>query len=468
MISTHTLNRWFLLLASVMLLPSASLVAEVRLPNVLGNHMVLQQQSEVQFWGWSRPAEKVQMTAAWDGVSHETTADSGGRWSLSVRTPEAGGPHSITLKGDNEIVLEDVMVGEVWVCSGQSNMEWSGDQNLPQSIAEAPKANHSGIRFFYIPKTTSDYPQDDCEGEWKVCSPEEMIHFSAVGYFFGKHLHQELKVPLGLVNSNWGGTPAEVWTPKDRVERRADLLEAAGQLQPFAWWPKDPGKCYNAMIHPITPFNIAGAIWYQGESNVSTAHAYEALFTNMIGAWRSAWKKDFPFYFVQIAPFTYGDNLNGPLLREAQTKSAAYPNTGMVVVSDLVDDVKNIHPENKRDVGKRLANYALAETYGKTGLVYYSPTYKRMELDGKTVRIHFEGADGGLVARGGELKEFSIAGEDKKFVSAKARIEGNTVVVWSEDIASPVAVRFGFSNTSIPNLFSKDGLPVNLFRTDNW
>lgn len=468
MITKHTLNRFVLLLVAVTFVLTRPVHAEVRLPNVLGSHMVLQQKSEVQLWGWSRSAEKVQITPAWGAKTIETIADSGGRWKLSLQTPDAGGPHTLSIKGDNEILLEDVMIGEVWVCSGQSNMEWSGDQNLPQSIEEAPKANHPGIRFFYIPKTTSDYPQDDCVGQWKVCTPDEMIHFSAVGYFFGKHLHQELKVPVGLVNSNWGGTPAEVWTPRDLVESRADLVEAAGQLQPFAWWPKDPGKCYNAMIHPITPFEIAGAIWYQGESNVSTAHAYEALFTNMIGAWRSAWQKNFPFYFVQIAPYTYGDNLNGPLLREAQTKSASYPNTGMVVVSDLVDDVKNIHPVNKRDVGHRLANYALAETYGRSGLVYQSPTYKSMKIEGAKIRIHFEGVDDGLEARNGEPKEFFVAGDDKKFLPAQAKIEGNTVVVWNEDVSKPLAVRFGFSNASIPNLFSKGGLPVNLFRTDNW
>jgi len=455
---------WFLFLLNV----TSVTQAEIRLPNVLGSHMVLQQQSDVQLWGWGSPAEKVEINTGWDATTHETTADSGGRWKITVRTPEAGGPYSIRIKGSNEIVLEDVMIGEVWVCSGQSNMEWSGNQQLPQSLEEAPHANHPGIRLFYIPKTTSDTPQDQCEGEWKVCSPEEMVKFSAVGYFFGKKLHQDLGVPIGLINSNWGGTPAEVWTPKDVVEDDPMLKEAAGKLQPFPWWPKDPGKCYNAMIYPITRFEIAGAIWYQGESNVSTAYGYEKLFTNMIGSWREAWDKDFPFYYVQIAPYTYGDNLNGALLREAQTRSASYPNTGMVVVSDLVDDVKDIHPKNKIGVAERLANYALSQTYGKVGVAHQSPTYDRMEIEGNSVRVHFNHAKNGLMARGGEPAEFYIAGGDKEFVPANAVIDGSSVVVRSEEVSDPVAVRFGFSNEAIPNLFSKEGLPVNLFRTDDW
>lgn len=466
----NTINQamasFICLLLYLTILPSVQ--GEIRLPNVLGNHMVLQQQSEVSLWGWSNPAEKVHIVTGWDTVSYETTADSGGKWKTTIKTPKAGGPFEINIKGSNEIVLKDVMIGEVWVCSGQSNMEWSGSQQLPQSLEEAPHANHPGIRLFYIPKLTADFPQERCEGEWKVCTPEEMVRFSAVGYFFGKKLHQELNVPVGLINSNWGGTPAEVWTPREIVENDSLLKEAAAQLKPFAWWPKDAGKCYNAMIHPMTPFSIAGAIWYQGESNVSTAYGYEKLFTNMIGAWREAWQKDFPFYFVQIAPYTYGDNLNGPLLREAQTRSASYPNTGMVVVSDLVDNVKDIHPQNKKGVSERLANFALARTYNQEKAAFQSPTFDRMEVQGSAVRVHFKHAEGGLIARDGAPRDFYVAGSDKKFLPATAVIEGDTVVVQSDKVTVPVAVRFGFTNDAIPNLFSKNGLPVNLFRTDNW
>ena len=292
--------------AIILLVSSLSVRSDIRLPSVIGSHMVLQQESTVHIWGWGNPAEKIRILPSWDSKVMEGTADSGGKWSIPISTPGAGGPYTLNIQGANTLVLNDVMIGEVWVCSGQSNMEWSGNHGLSQCKDEAPKANNPNIRFFYIPKTTADYPQDRCGGTWKVCTPEEMMQFSAVGYFFGKRLQQHLNAPVGLINSNWGGTPAEVWTPHERVEEDAELQVAASNIQPFAWWPRDAGKCYNAMIHPITPYKIAGAIWYQGESNVRTAYAYEKLFTTMIGAWRSAWKDEFPFYFVQIAPFTYG------------------------------------------------------------------------------------------------------------------------------------------------------------------
>jgi len=447
---------------------SCPVSATVRLPAILGSHMVLQQKAPVSFWGWANPAEKIRIMTDWDNTVYDTTADGGGQWQVRVQTPAAGGPYKVIVNGANAIVLEDVMIGEVWVCSGQSNMEWSGDQGVPQSLEEAPRATNTRIRFFSIPKTTADTPQDRSEGSWKVCSPEEMIHFSAVGYFFGKQLNRELGAPVGLIGSNWGGTPAEVWTPRDVVQSDAELRDAAGKLQSFAWWPKDPGKCFNAMIYPLAKFKIAGAIWYQGESNAGTAYAYEKLFRAMISAWRAAWGEEFPFYFVQIAPFAYDKAGIGALLREAQTKSAAHPNTGMVVVSDLVDDVKNIHPVNKQDVAKRLANWALAKTYGRKGIAYQSPVYQRMAIEGDKIRISFDHAEDGLQVSKGEPTEFFIAGAEQKFMPAKATIEGSQVVVSSDKVSQPGAVRFGFSNTAMPNLFSKAGLPVNLFRTDDW
>lgn len=442
--------------------------AAVRLPAILGSHMVLQQKATVNLWGWSNASEKIRILTDWTNTLYEVVADSGGRWRAPIQTPAAGGPYKVIVTGSNAIVLEDVMVGEVWVCSGQSNMEWSGDQGLPQVLAEAPRATNTKIRFFYLPKTTADYPQERCEGSWKVCSPEEMLHFSAIGYFYGQELQDKLSVPVGLINSNWGGTPAEVWTPRDLVEKDPILAAAAGQISPAPWWPKDAGLCYNAMIHPLTPFKIAGVIWYQGESNTRTAETYPSLFTGMIDSWRKAWQEPFPFYFVQIAPFAYDRPNVGALLREAQTLSAAHPKTGMVVVSDLVEDVKNIHPVNKRDVAKRLANLALSQTYGRAGIAHQSPVYEQMQAEGDKIRIRFRHADQGLVAKNGPPTEFQIAGTDKVFFPASATIEDSSVVVSHPEVKQPVAVRFGFSNTAIPNLFSKEGLPVNLFRTDHW
>jgi sialate O-acetylesterase len=371
----------------------------------------------------------VQVAPSWGNTVAETSADSGGKWSVSVATPNAGGPYTMKVAGANTINIKDILIGEVWVCSGQSNMEWSGNHGLQQCKEEAQNANDPRIRFFYIPKTTALFPQDRCEGIWKVCTPEEMMKFSAVGYFFGKELRQKLDAPVGLINSNWGGTPAEVWTPFELITNDPELQVAASQIQPFAWWPKDAGLCYNAMIHPITSYKIAGAIWYQGESNVGTAYAYEKLFTRMIGAWRSAWNREFPFYFVQIAPYAYGNPNTCALLREAQTRSASYPNTGMVVVSDLVDDIKNIHPNNKRDVGLRLANYALSKTYGHKNIPHRSPQYSRMEIAGQNIRVFFDHVENGLMARGGDPDEFYIAGENGIFLPAKAKIDGSTVLV---------------------------------------
>ncbi len=459
---------FFFLFGNLALTLTCSIKADVRLPSIIGDHMVLQKESNVTIWGWANPAEKVQVIPSWDDSITETSADSGGSWSVSILTPNAGGPYSMQVAGSNSIELKDILIGELWVCGGQSNMEWSGNHGLQQCKDEAPNANDPNIRFFHIPKTTARFPQDRCEGSWEVCTPEEMMRFSAVGYFFGKQLRQKLGAPVGLINSNWGGTPAEVWTPRELVESDSELQVAASQIQPFAWWPKDAGLCYNAMIHPITSYRIAGAIWYQGESNVDIAYAYEKLFTKMIGAWRTAWKQNFPFYFVQIAPYSYGKPSVCPLLREAQTKSASHPNTGMVVISDLVDDVKNIHPNNKRDVGLRLANYALSATYGHKNIPHRSPQYSRMEIEGQKIRVFFDNAESGLVARGGGPNEFYVAGENGKFLPASATIDGSTVLVFTEKITQPVAVRFGFSNTAIPNLFSNEGLPVNLFRTDQY
>lgn len=440
--------------------------AEIRLPAVIGSHMVLQQKSDVNIWGWCGPAEKVTVKASWDTVTYVTKGTSGAKWSIKLKTLAAGGPYTITI--NDRTVLEDVMVGEVWLCSGQSNMEWSGDQKLKQSLEEAPKANNQKIRFFYVPKATSDNPQEDLRASWKVCTPEEMIHFSAIGYFFGLKLQKDLNVPVGLINSNWGGTPAEVWTPKEIVEQDPLLKDASLKLNPADWWPITPGAIFPAMIAPLTRFRIAGVIWYQGESNTSTYSTYARLMTKMIGGWRAAWGYNFPFYYVQIAPFSYGNYNIGALLREQQTSLQSVPKTGMVVVHDLVDDVSNIHPVKKMEVANRLANLALADTYGLTGLEYKYPQYKGMILEKNRVRILFNHVENGLMATAKDLNEFYIAGEDHKFLFASARIEGNTVIVWNKAVKFPVAVRFGFSNTGIPNLYNKEGLPVNLFRTDSW
>ena len=348
-------------------------------------------------------------------------------------------------------------------------MEMSYSWGIKEYTADAENANNKSIRFFHIPRLTADYPQDDAKGNWVVCNPEDMKQFSLAGYFFGEKLQEVLSVPIGLIEANWGGTPAEVWTPKELIENNPVLKKAADSLKISNWWPVNIGATFNAMIHPITNYTIAGVIWYQGESNVDAALSYNTLFTTMIESWRNAWHKNFPFYFVQIAPFAgYGNNISGALLKEAQTKTLSLQNTGMVVIDDLVTDINDIHPKNKKDVGYRLANLALSETYNKKDIAYKFPMYKNMQVEKGKIRINFINADKGFISKGDTIKEFYIAGADKIFMSATAKIEGNSIVVWNKNIKTPLAVRFCFTNSSIPNLFSKEGLPVNIFRTDDW
>ena len=441
--------------------------ANVRLPAIIGSHMVLQQKSKITIWGWADPAEKIKIRVGWDTVLYSATGSSAAKWKVQLATPVAGGPYTISIEANNKILLEDVMIGEVWVCSGQSNMQMSVNWGLPYQD-EVAKATNTKIRFFHIPRTTSEYPQEDVKAKWVVCNPDDMKDFSATGYFFGKKLNENLNVSVGLIHASWGGTPADTWTPKELIETDTVLKRAAASLKTSNGWPTEPGLAYNAMIYPITNFSVAGTIWYQGESNVTNASTYTTLFTTMIKSWREAWQKEFPFYFVQIAPFAgYGDNSSSAFLREAQTRSLSLSNTGMVLTADLVDDINDIHPKMKKDVGERLANLALGETYAQREIVYKIPMYKNMQVQKNNIRIWFTNVEKGLMSKG-PLTEFFIAGDDQNFVAAEAKIEGNSVVVWNKKVSRPVAVRYGFRNAALLNLYNKEGVPVNLFRTDEW
>jgi len=445
-----------------------SLFANVRLPAIIGSHMVLQQKTAVTIWGWCDAGEKIKLKAGWDTTTYTVTGSSSAKWSIEIETPVAGGPYQLTINGSNQIVLEDVMVGEVWICSGQSNMEMSVNWGLPYQD-EVTNAIDKNIRFFHIPRTTADYPQEDVKAEWMVCTPAEMKRFSAAGYFFGKTLREKLNVPVGLINASWGGTPAETWTPVEWINNNPTLKAAAAKLTPANGWPVIPAATYNGMIYPLSKYAIAGTIWYQGEANVNTASSYSELFSTMIMAWRKVWKIDFPFYYVEVAPFAgYGDNSSSAFLREAQTKTLATPLTGMIVVTDLVDNINDIHPKMKKEVGLRLANYALSETYGKKDIAHKSPFYKNMKIEKDKIRIYFENNDNGLMSKGDTLKELFISGDDQNFIPAHGKIDGNSIVVWNGEIKKPAAVRFAFRNGATPNLFNKEGLPVNPFRTDDW
>jgi sialate O-acetylesterase len=461
------MNKVTLLILFVFAYSFAS--AQLRLPAVISDHMVLQQNSEVQLWGWDGPNQKIAIVGSWESRdTFKTVTANTARWNTTIKTPIAGGPYSITIMGSQKLVLNDVMMGEIWICSGQSNMEWSANLGSADATADMPKANFPNIRLFQVNKSAASTPQEHGEGQWKACTPETMRSFSSVGYFFGKKLQADLKVPIGLINVSWGGTAAEVWTPKEQVVNDPDLGSAALTLGKNEWWPNGAGEVYNSMIRPLVPYSIAGAIWYQGESNSGAPASYSKLMKTMIESWRADFKKDFPFYYVQIAPYNYGKTYEGALVREQQSFMISIPNTGMVVISDAVDNIKDIHPKMKKPVGDRLANYALAETYKKPILGYQSPVYKSMVVEKNKVRVSFHYGSIGLISQGGDPAGFMIAGEDRKFYPAIAKVEGETVVVFAKEVKLPVAVRFCFDNTSIPNLFNKEGLPVSIFRTDNW
>lgn len=629
--------------------------SEVKLPSLVGDNMVLQQNSDAALWGWGTNGETITITTGWDSKSYTTKSDSSGKWLKTVKTPAAGGPFQIELATkDTTITLKNILIGEVWVCSGQSNMAMKLSEAETANEEPAKADNYPQIRFFTVERTIGISPQDDVTGRWSVCAAETAKEFSAVGYFFGKHLHEKLSVPVGLVNTSWGGTPAEAWTSLKAIKELGDFdeklkeignitdndlkaaqnkLDSVKALQtvllnheeqkntgiaeqwmqtelnetdwktieyptewsatdigifegimwsrktieiPQAWnekelilslgpvdemdatyyngklvgvhnkiddwdkarnytiaasdvkagkaviairiantyregglfgkpeqlkiYPKDepdkaislagewlykiaahfpkkpvannphtPTFLYNGMIHPLLNMTIKGAIWYQGESNAARAYQYRKLFPAMITDWRDNWKQgDFSFYFVQIAPFDYGSKLIGAELREAQLLTLdKVKNTGMAVIMDI-GNVNDIHPKNKRDVGKRLALWALAKDYGKSDMVYSGPLYDKQEVEGDKIRIFFKHTGSRLVARNGELTHFEIAGADKEFYPANAEIDSTTVVVHSPKVPKPVAVRFAWKNYANPNLFNEEGLPASSFATDNW
>ena len=447
---------------------SINMYGRIILPSVFADNMVLQQNSEVAIWGWSDPGETIRIIASWNKDTVKVKADNSSKWTTSIKTIAAGGPYSIQILGNGKVQLNNVMLGEVWICSGQSNMEMSVNWKLINGEEEAAKAANANIRIFHVEKTGAEYPQQNCNASWAVCSPESMRASSAVGYFFARELQQKLNVPVGIIVSAWGGTPAEVWIEKSLVENNP-VLNKSKYNEHFDGWPGEAGTTYNSMIAPIVPYGIAGAIWYQGESNCGNYPIYSLLMKTLIENWRADFKKDFPFYFVQIAPFAYGEKGTSEYLREQQElASRTIPKTGMAVISDLVDDIKDIHPKNKHDVGKRLAAYALAETYKQNMGEYKSPFYESMNIEKDKVRIRFSHATEGLRCTGKSPVKFMIAGEDQKFVPGTAKIEGNEVIVSSKLVKAPVAVRFCFDDTTMPDIFSANGLPLAPFRTDQW
>lgn len=458
------------ILGCVVVFFSFNAQAKIWIPSVLSDNMVLQQNSEATIWGWSTEVdENITVVGSWNNEPVIVKVYQG-NWSLKLPTPNGGGPFTITIEGHEKITLSNVLIGEVWLCTGQSNMQLTASFGILNAEEEIKNAMYPDIRFFTVPLHNSNTPQDDSLGEWVESSPETMKNFSSVGYFFGRRLHKDLGVPVGLISTNWGGTNVELWIPKEDLNQEELLVKSLELIPDSPWRPKKASSLYNSMIYPLANFDIAGAIWYQGESNRENAEFYEQAFAMMIASWREEWKKEFPFYFVEIAPFDYGskDNISAALVREAQLKTMQnVSNTGMIVTNDI-GNLKDIHPRNKQEVGRRLALWALAKTYGVKDMAYSGPIYKSLEIKKSKAIVSFDFTGDKLEVQGKEIKEFYIAGADKKFYPAKAKIEGKQVVLNSKDVKNPVAVRFAFTEDCLPNLYNSHGLPAAAFRTDNW
>ncbi len=479
-------------LVVLLFLLTSSLFAAVKPHALFTDGMVLQREIAIPIWGTADTGEKV--TVEFNGQSVATTA-ADGKWMVRLKPVKAGGPFVLKI---NNLQLTNVLVGDVWICSGQSNMQWSVKQST-NADTEIAKANHPMIRLYSVPRNEINTPQSDLKASWQECNSANISDFSAIGYFFGRDLHKNLNVPIGLIDNAVGGSPAESWMQPEllngdaeykqfdaayprameryqlAVEKHKEVVEkakAAGTKPPNPpGKPWMPSGLYNGMLAPLLPYAIKGAIWYQGESNAGRAYQYRRLFPAMIQNWRARWGQgDFPFLFVQLAAF--GPNAPKPgdsdwaELREAQTMTLSLPKTGMASAID-VGTYDDIHPKNKLPVGERLALVARSVAYNQK-LVFAGPMYAGMKADGDKITLKFNHTGGGLEAKGGELKGFLIAGEDKVWREAKAEIKGKQIVVSSPDVAKPVAVRYAWTKYPTVNFYNKEGLPANPFRTDDW
>jgi sialate O-acetylesterase len=452
-------------------------IAEVKLPAIFGDNMVLQQQSRVAVWGHAKARASVRVTCSWNNKSYTATADAQGYWKVAVQTPAASyTPYRVVISDGKAVTLENVLVGEVWLCSGQSNMEMAMRGYPGQPVAGGPEAiarsRDAALRCFTVKRATSTAPLEECEGTWELAGPGTTPGFTATGYYFARLLRQSLDVPVGLIHSSWGGSRIEAWMPAAAVSD----IPGKSLPAPDANVKNQigiPTVLYNGMLHPVVGYGMRGAIWYQGEANRLEPELYVTMFDKMVRGWRNAWGAgEFPVYYCQIAPYNYeGDVPHSGHIREAQAKGMlTTPNTGMAVLMDARSP-NCIHPPKKNEAGERLALWALAETYGMTGMHYRSPEYKSMEVDGRVAIVAFEmfGSTVGLTTHGKELRNFKVAGDNKRFYNAAAVLSGDKVYLFSPSVPRPVAVRYCFDSTSETELFSMEGdLPVSSFRTDAW
>ncbi|MCB1204883.1 MAG: sialate O-acetylesterase [Verrucomicrobiae bacterium] len=504
------------ILLSLLLASSSLLRAELKLPAIIGDHMVLQQKQANPVWGWDAPGTKITVTFA--GQTKNATAGADGKWRVTLDPVDANAePAVLAIEGSSKRELQDVLVGEVWMCSGQSNMGFTvgGDWNAE---VEALAANVPNLRLISVPQVGTQELKDDFAGKWEASTTDSCKGFTAVGYFYGKYLQEILGVPVGLIDNAWGGSAAEAWIRRETIEgdpRFKSLVDGwkqrevqlqseeakAGYEKAMANWkaavekakaegkpapraPQSPeqtlsgnarpGNIFGGVVHPTLGYGIKGVIWYQGESNSSRAWEYAELFPFMIEQWRAEWKQgDFPFYWVQLADFKSevpdpGDS-QWAELRESQTKTLALPNTGQAVIIDL-GEANDIHPKNKHDVAARLVRWPLARDYGFANLEPQSPTYQSMEVAGNKAKLTFDHVGTGLrTVDVNEVKGFAVCGEDRQWKWAQARIVGaKQIEVWSDEVAAPVAVRYAWADNPVCNVLSKEGLPLTPFRTDDF
>lgn len=453
--------------------------AKVKLPAFFSDGMVMQQQSDANLWGTATPGKPVTLTTGWDEKTYRTTADARGNWKLTVRTPEAGGPYALTLTDGEPTVLNNILIGELWICSGQSNMEMpmKGYKNQPIEGANMDilRSSNPSLRLFTVKRHSTFLPQYDVTGTWQEAAPSVVREFSATAYYFGRLLNEILDVPVGLIVTAWGGSAAEAWMTEDMLRAFPEAKIPRSEAD-ITSKNRTPTALYNGMLHPLIGVTMRGVAWYQGEDNTNRAHSYADMFTTLINGWRAAWQQgDFPFYYCQIAPYDYAlitepgkEPVQSALIREAQSQvEHRVPNTGMAVLLDAGME-KGIHPGKKKVAGERLGLLALSKTYGIEGIHAESPYYKSMEVQGDTVIVSFERADMWIAGKECfESKLFSVAGEDKVFYPAKAWIVRSKMYARSEKVPHPVAVRYAFDNYVDGDVFC-DGLPLSSFRSDNW
>ncbi len=462
---------------AVFLLLPFFLSAKVQLPSFFSNGMVLQQQTIANIWGWAKQGAAVKIITSWNKKSYSTITDGNGKWLMKISTPVAGGPYSISISDGEPVIIKNILIGEVWLCSGQSNMEMPmkgfRDQPIIGSNDAVFNSTNDQIRIYTVPRAVERFAKDTSKSSsWKNVNPENISNFSATAYYFGKLLQQQLKVPVALINVSYGGSPAEAFMNGESLKLfREIIVPSATGTEKLS--NKNATTLYNGMVHPVIGFTIKGCIWYQGESNYERPDQYEKLFAAMVQLWRNEWGQgNFPFYFAQIAPYTYNytgnktEKMNSAYLRDAQRKAAAaIPNSGIVVLMDAGEE-KSIHPANKEIVGKRFAYLALGDAYALKGFAFQSPAYDSLIAKDSVATIKFKFAPNGLTSFGKPITQFEIAGADKIFYPAQALIKNGTIQLTSPQVLKPVAVRYAFKDFVNGELFSVEGYPVSSFRTD--